>query len=140
MQKFYNLIDIILILYLLSLTKEDICGEGEISISGLGKCKNITDILQNRDLNLKYKNLLYLASNNEVKIEKNGYKLEIYKLNDPKLQSHSMRKSKLYIPNTCLNEMEKPEHFGLDRNKGIVIIVYDSNNLNDNNIIVHPTM
>ena len=146
MQKFYNLIDIILILYLLSLTKEDICGEGEISISGLGKCKNITDILQNRDLNLKNKNLLYLASNNEGKIEKNGYKLEIYKLNDPKLQSHNMRKSKLYIPNTCLNEMEKPEHFGLDRNKGIVIIVYDSNNLNDNNItdnyfiILHMTI
>ena len=146
MKKFYNIIDIILILYLLSLTKEDICGEGEISISGLGKCKNITDILQNRDLNLKYKNLLYLASNNEGKIEKNGYKLEIYKLNDPKLQSHNMRKSKLYIPNTCLNEMEKPEHFGLDRNKGIVIIVYDSNNLNDNNItdnyfiILHMTI
>ena len=118
----------------IALVNGDICGEGKIIISGLGKCKLIIDILQNRDLNLKKQNLLYLASNNEGKIEKDGYKLEIYKLNDEKLQSHNIRKSKLYIPNSCLKQMEKPEHFGLDRNKAIVIMVYDANNLNDNNI------
>ena len=91
----------ILLLYSLTLTKEDTCEAGKISVSGLGRCKNIADLLGNNDLQLKTQNLLYLASNNEGKYEKDGYKLEIYKLNDPKLQSHNMRKSKLYIPNSC---------------------------------------
>jgi hypothetical protein len=30
--------------------------------------------------------------------------------------------------------MENAQHFGLDKNKAIIIIVYDSNNLNENNI------
>ena len=73
-------------------------------------------------------------SNNERIIEKNGYKLEIFKLNDTKLQSHNKRKSKLYIPNSCIEKMENHEKIKLDRNKGIVILVSDSNNLNKNNI------
>ena len=134
MKTILNIFYAFIILFSITLAEGEICGEGLISISGLGKCKSIKDILQNKDLTLKKQNLIYLASNNEGKIEKDGYKLEIYKLNDEKLQSHNMRKSKLYIPNSCLEQMEKPEHFGLDRNKGIVIMVYDSNNLNDNNI------
>ena len=134
MNKFFCFFLTFIFLNFLALVNGDICGEGKISISGLGKCKPIIDILQNRDLTLKKDNLLYLASNNEGKIEKDGYKLEIYKLTDEKLQSHNMRKSKLYIPNSCLEQMEKPEHFSLDRNKGIVIMVYDANNLNNNNI------
>ena len=124
----------IFLLYSLTLTKEDTCETGKISVSGLGKCKNIADLLGDNDLQLKTQNLLYLASNNEGKIEKDGYKLEIYKLNDPKLQSHNMRKSKLYIPNSCLGKMETKSDLYLDKSKGIVIIVYDSNNRNDNNI------
>ena len=124
----------ILLLYSLSLTKEDTCGTGQISVSGLGKCKSITDLLGNNDLKLKTQNLLYLASNKEGKIEKDGYKLEIYKLDDPKLQSHNMRKSKLYIPNSCFEKMQTKSDLLLDKSKGIVIIVYDSNNRNDNNI------
>ena len=134
MKTIINIFNAFIVLYLIALAKGEICGEGMISVSGLGKCKSIIDILQNRDLKLKKQNLLYLASNNDGKIEKDGYKLEIYKLNDEKLQSHNMRKSKLYIPNSCLEQMEKPEHFNLDRNNGIVIMIYDSNNLNDNNI------
>ena len=134
MKTMFEIFNAFIILYFITLAKGEICGEGMISISGLGKCKSIVDILQNKDLTLKKQNLLYLASNDEGKIEKDGYKLEIYKLNDEKLQSHNMRKSKLYIPNSCLEQMEKPEHFDLDRNKAIVIMVYDANNLNDNNI------
>ena len=128
----YNLI-IILLLSVFTLTKEE-CQDDEISISGLGKCKKISEIIGNVDLNLKTSNLLYLASNEDGKINKSGYKLDIYKLSDAKLQSHNMRKSKIYIPNTCLQKMENAQHFGLDKNKAIIIIVYDSNNLNENNI------
>ena len=129
---FYNLI-IFLVLNLFALTKEE-CPDYEISISALGKCKRISEILGNIDLKLKTLNLLYLASNDDGKIDKNNYKLEIYKLSDTRLQSHMMRKSKLYIPNSCLEKMEQPEHFGLNRNRAIVIMVYDSNNFNKNHI------
>ena len=101
--------------------------------AGLKKCIPIDDFLQKETLQLQTKNLLYL-SNNEKIIEKNGYKLEIFKLNDTKLQSHNKRKSKLYIPNSCLEKMESHEKIKLDRNKGIVVLVSDSNNLNKNNI------
>ena len=134
MKTLLHILSTILLLYSLTLTKEDTCGTGQISVSGLGKCKSIAALLRDDGLELKTQNLLYLASNNEGKIEKDGYKLEIYKLNDPKLQSHKMRKSKLYIPNTCFEKMEKKSDLHLDKNQGIVIIVYDSNNRNDNNI------
>ena len=123
-----------LFLYSLDLTKEEICGAGQISVSGLGQCEDIRDVLEKKDLKLNTRNLLYLASNNEGKIEKDGYKLEIFKLTDTKLQSHNMKKSKLYIPNSCMEKMEKKPELSLDKSQGIVIIVYDSNNLNDNNI------
>ena len=134
MKIFFNLITYILLLYFFELTKEDICPEEYISISGLGKCKKIIDISEDKNLVIKTENLFYLASNNEGKIEKNGYKLDIYKLNDTKLQSHNMKKSKLYIPNSCMKKMELDTLLQLDKNAGIVIIVHDSNNLNDNNI------
>ena len=125
---------IFLFAYFITKTKEDLCPEDQISISALGKCKKIEDILEGRDLLLKSENLFYLATNDEGKIDKNGYKLEIFKLNDTKLQSHNMKKSKLYIPNSCMEEMEKHENIKLKRNAGIVILVYDSNNPNKNNI------
>ena len=134
MKIFFPKLAIFLVLYSITITKEDLCGQGQISVSALGRCLPITDLLSKEDLILKTENFLYLASNNEGKIQKNGYKLEIYKLNDPKLQSHNMRKSKLYIPNSCLKKMEAKIDLRLDKSKGIVIMIYDSNNLNDNNI------
>ena len=134
MKKLIPIYAIVCFLYSIILTKEDIYGEGLISISALGKCKRIKDLLEDENLTLKTQNLLYLASNNEGKIEKDGYKLEIFKLNDPKLQSHKMRKSKLYIPISCMKKMEAKGDLLLDKSKGIVIMVYDSNNLNENNI------
>ena len=134
MKTILYLFDVILFVYFISFTKEDICPDGEISISALGKCKTFDEFLVDEDLTIKSENLLYLASNNEGKIEKNDYKLEIYKLSDPKLQSHNMRKSKLYIPNSCLDKMEKNEDIKLDRTKGIVILVYNYTNTNKNNI------
>ena len=78
--------------------------------------------------------LFYLAVNDKGKIKKNGYELDIYKLSDTKLQSHKMRKSKLYFPNTCLEKMENDDQIKLDKNAGIIIIIHDNNNLNANNI------
>jgi hypothetical protein len=127
-------LNIIFLLYFISNTKEDFCPDGEINISPLGKCRNLQDFIDGKDLSIKEENLFYLASYNNGKFEKNGYKLDIYKLNDTKLQSHNMRKSKLYIPNSCIEQMNKNSKVFLDKNKGIVIIIQDFNNLNDNNI------
>ena len=124
----------ILFLSFISLTKEENCGTDEMSISALGKCHPISDFLGNKDLTLTDNNLLYLASDSEGKVEKDGYELKIYKLSDAKLQSHNMRKSKLYFPSSCLKKMETRTDILLDKTKGIVVIVLDSNNKNANNI------
>ena len=134
MKLYFSVTNILLLIIIIKITKEDICPENKIGISALGKCKNITDFLEGKDLKLKGVNLFYLSSNNKGRIEKDGYKLEIYKLNDTKLQSHNVRKSKLYIPISCLEKMEKSNKIKLDKNKGIVIIVHDMNNLNESNI------
>ena len=70
MKEFFHVFNILILIFFISYTKEDVCSEGQISISALGKCKNITELLENEDLTLKTENLLYLASNNEGKIEK----------------------------------------------------------------------
>ena len=62
--------NIILLLYFISNTKEDICQEEEINISPLGKCRNISDILEGRNISIKEENLFYLAANNGRKNEK----------------------------------------------------------------------
>ena len=45
-----------------------------------------------------------------------------------------MKKSKLYIPNSCLKKMEQNPEISLDKSQGIVIIVHNFNHINDNNI------
>ena len=134
MKTLFRLFNIFFLLYFITLTKEDLCPDGQISVSALGKCKSIIDFLGDESLNLKTENLLYLASNNEGKIEKDDYKLEIFKLSDPKLQSHNMRKSKLYFPNSCLEQMRNNSDILLDITQGIVILVYNYSNTNKNNI------
>ena len=134
MKVLFHAFNIFILIFFVSFTKEDVCPEGEINISELGQCKNIIDFLENENLNLDTQNLLYLASSNEGKIEKDGYKLEIFKLNDAKLQSHNMIKSKLYFPNSCLEKMENNNLIKLDKSKGIVSLVYNYNNMNKNNI------
>ena len=127
------ILNALLFFHLMVFSLEDICPDNQTNIAALIKCEPIDNILHNETLQLRTANLFYL-SNNERIIEKNGYKLEIFKLNDTKLQSHNKRKSKLYIPNSCIEKMENHEKIKLDRNKGIVILVSDSNNLNKNNI------
>ena len=130
-----NILHTFLILYLINLTKAELCpADDYISISALGKCEKIKDILENKSLSIETMHLFYLAVNDKGKIEKNGYELDIFKLNDVKLQSHKMRKSKLYFPITCLEKMENDDQIKLDKNAGIIIIVHDNNNLNANNI------
>ena len=127
------ILNVLLLFNLMIFSLSELCSDNQINIAALKKCISIDDFLQKETLQLQTINLLYL-SNNEKIIEKNGYKLEIFKLNDTKLQSHNKRKSKLYIPNSCLEKMESHEKIKLDRNKGIVVLVSDSNNLNKNNI------
>ena len=136
MKTYFHLISLFIISNFITLTKSDTTGvcPGEISISPLAKCETIQNFLNNADLEIKTENLIYLASNNEGKISTNNYELHILKLNDTKLQSHKMKKYKLYIPNSCLKHMEEHTAIKLDRNKGIVILVEGKNNLNKNNI------
>ena len=137
MKTYSHILKIILLLLFFNYISGEVfdpCPANHISISGLGKCIPIEDLLKPGTLNIKTENLLYLASNNEGIIFKDNYKLEIFKLNDTKLQSHNMKKSKLYIPNSCLKQMEERNDIKLQRNKGIVILVYDYNNVNKNNI------
>ena len=134
MKYVFLLLNIFLFLFLFKSTSQDLCLDDDITISPLGKCSKIEDFLENENLTIKTENLFYLACNNEGKITKKGYQLEIYKLNDTKLQSHNMRKSKLYIPKSCMEEMEKNAEIKLDKNKGVVILVSDTNNMNKNNI------
>ena len=130
-----NILHTFLILYLINLTKAELCpADDYISISALGKCEKIKDILENKSLSIETMHLFYLAINDKGKIKKNGYELDIYKLSDTKLQSHKMRKSKLYFPNTCLEKMKNDDQIKLDKNAGIIIVVHDYNNLNANNI------
>ena len=129
-----SLLITLIFIFLFKITKQDYCQSDELTISVLGKCEKIFDFLENENLTLKTENLFYLASNNEGKISKAGLILEIYKLNDTRLQSHNMRKSKLYIPKTCMEEMEKHSEIQLNKNKGVVILVTDTTNVNRNNI------
>ena len=129
-----SLLITLIFIFLFKITKQDYCQSDELTISALGKCEKIFDFLENENLTLKTENLFYLASNNEGKISKAGLILEIYKLNDTRLQSHNMRKSKLYIPKTCMEEMEKHSEIQLNKNKGVVILVTDTTNVNRNNI------
>ena len=92
MKVYFYLLAFILLLQFISKTNEDLCPTGKISISPLGKCKSITEFLEDESLTIKTENLMYLASNNEGKIEKDNYILEIFKLNDTKLQSHKKTK------------------------------------------------
>ena len=91
MKKLSHIFNTILLLYFISFTKENICEENQIRISALGKCKKISDILGNKDLSLKTENLFYLATNNEGKIEENGYKLDIYNLFKIKFKKNNFK-------------------------------------------------
>ena len=113
MKVFLNFFTSIILINFVTVTKEDPCSGDVINISPLGKCKSLSDFLGDETLTIKTENLMYLASKDEGKIEIINsesnlidYKLEIYKLNDSKLQSHNMRKSKLYIPKSCLDQMK----------------------------------
>ena len=130
-----ELLKLFLLFTFIGLSYEDTCPDNQISINALGNdCKNIEDIIEKSDLEFDLDNLLYLASNNQGKIEKNNYTLEIYKLNDERLQSRNIKKSKLYIPESCMEAMEQEEKIKLDKSKGIVIIVFNYNKINLNNI------
>jgi hypothetical protein len=141
MKVFLNFFTSIILINFVTVTKEDPCSGDVINISPLGKCKSLSDFLGDETLTIKTENLMYLASKDEGKIEIINsesnlidYKLEIYKLNDSKLQSHNMRKSKLYIPKSCLDQMKNDAKIKLNEDNGIVILIYDYKNKNQNNL------
>lgn len=134
MKDILKIVKIIFFFAIISNSKEDTCPENKMSISSLGVCEDIVDILEKADLTIEEDNLLFLASNNRGIVEKDNYRFEIFKLNDDKLQSQNIRKSKLFFPESCLKAMELDEKIKLDRTKGIVMLVYNSNEINANNL------
>ena len=130
-----DLLKLFLFLYFIISTKEDTCKINEISINALGTyCIDIDDFLEKENLQIETDNLLYLASNNEGKIIKNNYKIEIFKLSDEKLQSFNIKKSNIYLPSKCLTALEEDEKIKLDKSQGIIILSYNYNKINRNNI------
>ena len=126
---------IILLFILISMSKEDLCPDNQISINPLGtSCINIEDFLENANLTINNVNLKYLASNVQGKIEKNNYTLKIFKLDDKKLQSQNIKKSKIYISEKCMKALEQDDKIKLDTSRGILTIVYNSNNITLNNL------
>lgn len=126
---------IILFLYFFINSKENSCQENQISLSALGRiCKDIDDFLEKEDLEIETENLLYLASNDEGKINKNNYTLEIFKLSDERLQSYDKKRSKIYLSTKCLKILEENEIIKLDKSKGIIILVHNYNKINRNNV------
>ena len=123
-------LNLILFLGFILFSKENTCSDDEINVS-LFQCEKIDDILYSNSLNLDSLKLSYLSSNPGI-IEKNGYKLEIFKLNNENLQE--LTKLKLYIPEACMNKMETHEKIKLDKNNGIVILVSNMNEINRNNL------
>ena len=135
MKDFLKAFKIILFLAFIIISKEDLCPENKISINALGTtCVEIEDVLENNELSIESDNLLYLASNNQGLIEKDNYKLQIFKLNDEKLQSQNIQKSNIYISKSCMEAMEKEETIKLDASKGIIILVYNYNLINQHNL------
>ena len=134
MKEILKILKIILFLAIITISKED-CPENQMNINALlDECKDIDDILEKEDLAIEEGNLLYLASNNGGIISKDGYNFEVFKLNDQKLQSQNIKKSKLYIPESCLKAMQLDEKIKLDITKGIVMIVYNENKISANNL------
>ena len=132
---FFEFLEIILFLFFIIISKEDLCPYNKISINALGtNCINITDFLENDNLTIDSNSLMYLSSNSQGKIEKDNYTLKIFKLDDKKLQSHNIKKSKIYISEKCMAAMEQDSKIKLDKSNGIVIIVYNSNNITINNL------
>ena len=127
---------IIIFISFIIILKGSLCPDiNQISINALGtSCKNIDDILEKADLEIDSENLLYLAINNRGLIETNNYTLEIFKLKDERLQSKNIKKSKLYISEKCMKAMEEDSKIKLDKNKGIVILAYNYNKMNRNNL------
>ena len=135
MKDLLRVLKILLFLALMANSKEDLCPDHKINIDALGlSCIDIDDILEKEDLELNEDNLLYLATNNKGIIEKNNYILEIIKLSEDRLQSHNIKKSKLYISESCLKTMEEDEKIKLDKSKGIVILAYNYNKMTINNL------
>ena len=129
-----NPLKILVFVFFIINSKENICPENQINLSPTGTCTDIVDFLEKDDLEIDTIDLLFLAHNNEGKINKNNYTLEIFKLSDERLQSFNKRKSKIYLPKKCLEILEGNELIKLDKLKGLIVLVHNFNNINRNNI------
>ena len=123
----------IILLFIFCIKSKESCLDDEINLGPLGnRCIKIDALLENEAISIELQDLQYLA--NLGKIEKKNYTLEIFNLDDAKIQSKNIKKSKIYIPNLCMAEMENKENIKLNKSHGIVIIAKNSNKLNINNI------
>ena len=122
---------LILLISFFIISNED-CADNEIHVNALeSSCIDINDFLENESLEVDI-NLGYLASLGTI--TKNGFTLEIFNLNDAKLQSHNKAHSKLYIPAKCLEAMEHDTNIKLDKDNSIVILAKNDGKKNSNDL------
>ena len=135
MKSILKSLKILIFFNIVFISKEELCQYNEINLDDFGNtCITIEDFLENEDLVIESVNLLYLTSNNNGIIEKNNYKLTIFNLNEENLSSFNINKSKLYISDTCIKTMEESEKIKLDKSNSILILVYNYNKMNINNL------
>ena len=126
--KKYNTFSLFLFLILIFITKG--CKDDEIS-KNINSCISIDKLLNDPTEELDISDINYISRTIQS-ISRNGYEIDILKLNSHHLQSKNILQSKIYISKKCLESME--ENLQVDISTGLVIIVSNNNITNSNGI------
>ena len=126
--KKYHSFSLFLFLILIFITKE--CKDDEIS-KNINSCISIDKLLNDPTEELDISDINYISRTIQS-ISRNGYEIDILKLNSHHLQSKNILQSKIYISKKCLESME--ENLQVDISTGLVIIVSNNNITNSNGI------
>ena len=117
-----------LVLFIYSKSNDD-CPEDQIHITPQ-TCASINDLLESEVFELN--SALYGYLEDQKTIIKNNYELRAFKMDSSYLQSQEISKSRLYISETCIKALES--RFSFSREKALVIIVSDHNQINKYNL------
>ena len=117
-----------LVLFICSKSNDD-CPEDQIHITPQ-TCASINDLLESEVFELN--SALYGYLEDQKTIIKNNYELRAFKMDSSYLQSQEISKSRLYISETCIKALES--RFSFSREKALVIIVSDHNQINKYNL------
>ena len=117
------------LIFFIYVKSNDDCPEDQIHITPQ-TCIAINDLLESDSLSLNSDFFGFLQDQNTI--IKNNYELKAFKLDNSYLQSQDISKSRLYISEKCIEELEN--RFSFRRDKAMVIIVSDKNKVNKYNL------